>query len=76
MARLLKSRNSAVFRHTLPHWPARGAFELAPTDRGAFDRAQNSFPDAGTEHGAMDQAGMECFNRATRKCYRILEDFL
>jgi len=32
------------------------AFEFAPADPGAFDGAQDCFPDAVTEHRPIDQA--------------------
>ena len=35
---------------------AGGALEFAPADPGAFDGAQDCFPDAVTEHRAIDQA--------------------
>src|SRR6266850_6443619 len=41
---------SCSHRHT------GGAFEFAPTDPRAFDRAQNCFPDAITEHRPINQS--------------------
>src|SRR5437660_5819144 len=38
------------------HRHTRGALQFAPADPGAFDGAQDGFPDAVTEHGAIDQA--------------------
>src|SRR5207253_9587631 len=37
------------------HGDAGGAFEFAPTDPCAFDGAEDGFPDAVTEHGAINQ---------------------
>jgi hypothetical protein len=38
------------------HWHAGGALEFTPADPGAFDGAQDCFPDAVTEHWTIDQA--------------------
>jgi len=38
------------------HRYAGGALEFAPADPGTFDGAQDCFPNAVTEHGAIDQA--------------------
>src|SRR5437667_11870287 len=39
-----------------PHGHAGGALEFAPAYPGAFDRAQDRFPDAVTQHGTVKQA--------------------
>jgi hypothetical protein len=39
-----------------PHGHAGGALEFAPAYPCAFDRAQDCFPDAVTEHRTIDQA--------------------
>jgi hypothetical protein len=45
-----------VFMKLRPHRHARGALKFAPADPGAFNRAQDCFPDAVTEHRPVNQA--------------------